>query len=318
MKKFWLKILIMILLVSSTILCIFTAPFILPINPSRYLAEHIDKRNLIVSTPSPRIILLGGSNLAFSVDSKLIEKETGYNVVNFGLAGGLGMRLMINDLEKYLKKDDVVIFSPEYLHFSIMLNGSGPDLVGLISADPVVLTSISSLKQINNIFPQILLLIKIEVKDYISYIRGKNWEVCENNGFCRYNFDSYGDEVAHLFKISPGLINEPSIPETEPSSESIKVISDFVKFAEKKNVKTFYSFPPLLDTEFDKDKIGIMKIYETVKKINGLTVIDSPSDYRLPINLFYDQKYHLTREGRKIRTNLLISKLLKVVPRVKE
>src|SRR3989344_2918469 len=139
-----------------------SAIYILPTNPSRYFAEHIDKRKLIVSTPSPRIILLGGSNLAYSIDSELIEKKTGYNVVNFGIGGGMGMRMMISDLKQYLKNNDIVVLSPEYIHYTIMLDGSGPDLIGFISADPIILKNVTSLNQLKNIFPQILLLTKIE------------------------------------------------------------------------------------------------------------------------------------------------------------
>ena len=50
-----------------------------------YLAAILEKDRLIRNTPSPKIILVGGSNLAFGIDSKAIEDSLGLHVVNMGL-----------------------------------------------------------------------------------------------------------------------------------------------------------------------------------------------------------------------------------------
>ena len=92
-KTFWIKSLLLVFLVSATVIIIFLLPFVLPSNPLRYLAEHKDKVNLLINTPSPRIILVGGSNVAYSINSQQIENKTGFHVINAGLEGGLGLRV---------------------------------------------------------------------------------------------------------------------------------------------------------------------------------------------------------------------------------
>ena len=57
-----------------------------------YLAAVLEKDRLIRSTPSPKIVLVGGSNLAFGIDSKKIEDSLGLRVVNMGLYAKLGLQ----------------------------------------------------------------------------------------------------------------------------------------------------------------------------------------------------------------------------------
>ena len=68
--------------------------------PARYdesfLGELGDKCTLLAESSSPRIVLVGGSSLAFGVDSTLLEEEfPGYTVVNFGLYAALGTQMML-------------------------------------------------------------------------------------------------------------------------------------------------------------------------------------------------------------------------------
>src|SRR6185503_7764309 len=60
------------------------------------------KHQRLVSAPSPRIILIGGSNLLFGIDSPMIEQQTRYHPVNMGLVGGLRLDYIINEI-----KDDL-------------------------------------------------------------------------------------------------------------------------------------------------------------------------------------------------------------------
>ena len=55
-----------------------------------YLAAVLEKDRLIRNTASPKIILVGGSNLAFGIDSRAIEDSLGIHVVNMGCTRGLG------------------------------------------------------------------------------------------------------------------------------------------------------------------------------------------------------------------------------------
>ena len=56
----------------------------------KYKVRYLDE------APGPRIVLVGGSGVAFGVDSALMERELpGYTVVNFGMYAALGTTVML-------------------------------------------------------------------------------------------------------------------------------------------------------------------------------------------------------------------------------
>ena len=66
------------------------------------------------TTQGPKIVLVGGSNVAFGVDSALMEdllSQAGesYTVCNFGLYAAVGTSAMLSLSEKYLNAGDRVV-----------------------------------------------------------------------------------------------------------------------------------------------------------------------------------------------------------------
>ena len=57
------------------------------------LDEKYDRLNAI---DGEKLVVVGGSSVAFGVDSEMIEKYTGMPVVNFGLYAALGTKLMLD------------------------------------------------------------------------------------------------------------------------------------------------------------------------------------------------------------------------------
>lgn len=318
MRKFWIKIITMAVLVIVSVLLIFFAIFILPINKSVYEAAHIDKRNFLMSKSPPRIILVGGSNLAFSVDSKVIEQKTGYSVINLGLDANLGLRFILRDVKKLMKKDDIIIISLEYDHFGLTpLDGDGLTLVHLIAVDPEALSSLTSLRQFQNIFSNLLGLINIEFEDtFFAWGKGRNMkqrDQCYDPIYCRYSFNEYGDVTIHLtMKLSDLVIKGPPFP-AQPSTESVALVKDFSEFASKQNIKVFYSFPSLAETRFDQNKKSIVAIFNALKKIPNLVILDFPETFAYSDDLFFDTAYHLNAKGREKRTNQLISEFNEIM-----
>src|SRR6476661_8416978 len=82
-----------------------------------YIAAVLEKDRLIRNTPSPKIILVGGSNLAFGVDSKLLQDSLRLPVVNMGLYAKLGLRYMLAQVKPYIRAGDIVVVVPEYDQF---------------------------------------------------------------------------------------------------------------------------------------------------------------------------------------------------------
>src|SRR5687768_14997237 len=82
-----------------------------------YLVAVLEKDRLIRKTPSPKIILVGGSNLAFGIDSKMMQDSLRMPVVNMGLYAKLGLKYMLAQVQPYIGPGDVVVVVPEYDQF---------------------------------------------------------------------------------------------------------------------------------------------------------------------------------------------------------
>ena len=64
-----------------------------------YNNEFTVKGNLIRQTPSPKVVFVGGSNVAFGIDSETFYDGIGLAVNNAGLLDGMGLRYTIDRYE---------------------------------------------------------------------------------------------------------------------------------------------------------------------------------------------------------------------------
>lgn len=83
------------------------------------------KHQLLVDPGRNRIILAGGSNVAFSFDSTTLERALARPTINMGLHGDLGLAHMAHEVEDGARAGDLVVLIPEYEHFyGDTLNGA--------------------------------------------------------------------------------------------------------------------------------------------------------------------------------------------------
>ena len=105
---------------------------IIPKDNNSYICEYKRKLEMIEKVSEPRMILIGGSNVAFGVDSKRLQDTFGYNIINFGLHAGIGIRYPMEDYLKYARKGDIVILQFEYSNFFGGDNGESGNFSRLI------------------------------------------------------------------------------------------------------------------------------------------------------------------------------------------
>lgn len=114
MKRFVKKLLLLLLLFVGIHVVLLTA---IPADRNQYLNEYNHKIELLRTTPSPRVIFIGGSNTAFALDSRQLEQTLHRHVVNLGLHAGIGIRYPMDDALQFLRQGDIVVLQIEYGHF---------------------------------------------------------------------------------------------------------------------------------------------------------------------------------------------------------
>ena len=97
-----------------------------------YMAVIRDKIHRLRSLPSPKLVLVGGSNVAFGMDTPRLERELRLAAVNMGLHAGLGVGLPLRMVEPHLGRGDVVVVSFEYESLSGLTVRQGSQALHLI------------------------------------------------------------------------------------------------------------------------------------------------------------------------------------------
>ena len=303
MKKFILKMFLMLVLIFVTLIII----ILIPPNENLYLAEIKEKSELLNSIKSPRIILAGGSNLAFGIDSKKIEFEIGLPVVNMGLHAGTGLKFFLDNIKPYIGKDDILIISLEYSQFyNNNIYGGGP-LIEVLNFVPEEINNLN-VKQLKAIF-----------KYFFEFIKWKNMSIIkeilnrEGGVYSKDSFNKYGDVIAHLNLESQDISKESILNNCDKINyESFKYLNNFFKYVENNGAKAYVSFPCIPQTQYMKSLNKIEEIYEIFQE-NSFNLISTPNQYVFPDNLFFDTVYHLNQKGRNIRTKTIINDIKKIL-----
>jgi hypothetical protein len=268
----------------------------------------IDKTELLQNTSGPRIILVGGSNLSFGINSAEIEKQTGYHVINAAIQGSYGMRFDINHVKEYIKKGDVVILSSEYRNFfGSGRNGDKVLLYVLFDTYPEARKdiSVSHWLHLSQFFPKYTVeKFNSFFKHYLMPVEGKE----ENVVYMRNSFNEYGDAVTH-WNMKPLPFGSYKSPNGEFSYESLGLIKNFESECEKKGARLFVTFPCLQKASYDIMETKIEFMYKKLKETD-LKLLGNPIRYEVEDSLLYNTAYHLNKKGVDIRTELLIQDLI--------
>ena len=282
-----------------------------------YLAAVLEKDRLIRNTPSPKIILVGGSNLAFGIDSKAIQDSLGLHVVNMGLYAKLGLKYMLAQVRPYIKQGDVVVVVPEYDQFyGDYANGDNTLNTALLYAPadriPDFIRSYSIV--------DVVLRPRVE-NARRSFLRafaaaGGKEDVLfppdTNTVYNRRSFNQYGDAVSHLNKpgMNPdSIFVKPLPPLKEFNRGTLKDLNAIESKSREANAHAYFLFPSYIDRSY---VINVAAIDSLKKKIAGgmsMPIVGGPKDFVMPKQYFFDTRYHLNREGRYLRTLKMIDVL---------
>jgi len=171
-------------------------------DPQSFGASSIDKRALLRGGPSPRVILVVGSNAALGVDSGRLEQALKMPVVDAAVTYLVGLRFALESARPYLRRGDVVVIMPEYDNFYGLLDGDGAGLLAAVNDDPGSLAALSTREQVERMLASLGDIVKVFLPQRVKALaRGGKTDSVYRRG----SFDARGDVVAHLDRASPGF-----------------------------------------------------------------------------------------------------------------
>jgi len=298
MKRFVIKCAVFAMLL---VVAYFLA-MLLPPTPQSSILYHfsaLQKDSLLAHTSAPRLIFVGGSNLSLGLNSPMLKDSLHLNPVNTGVNAAIGIKYMLENTLKYVRKGDIVVFIPEYNHFYTQWDYSSTELFRTLFE---VQRDFSKFNTQHLRYSGKYVLSKFDITEYLC--------PKENQIYGRQAFNEYGDVDAHwtwknLHK------NVPRDDTYDISGYNPDVMNNVKLLANEylaKGCLFYFSWPCYQHSSFELKSREIALVEQKYQE-NGFHILGTPARYAIPDSLMFDTPYHLVKEGIDLRTRLLIEDL---------
>jgi len=279
----------------------------IPPDREDYLAVIVPKIQRLKATASPKLVFVGGSNLAFGLDSRAVEDALAYPVVNMGMGFNMGLRFMLDVVQPNIGKGDVVVMVPEYNLFYGLLDGD-ERLLDVLELYPEGWQFIRSRQQIYKLADNLFRHVKFKVNRVLQQVGHTPDPACI---YCPQAFNEYGDIVAHLDKPPKdvGHMKFLQSANRQVDVEAIETINRFARAVKSRGARVVLLFPCIPTPHYEQRRAAIDRLYAVLREKLEVDILSTPGDYVYPLSYFYDWVYHLNREGRALRTAQVIQNL---------
>lgn len=267
-----------------------------------FFGELDEKYGRLHSIEGEKIVVVGGSSVAFGLDSHALELYTGMPVVNFGLYAALGTKLMLDLSEPAIGEGDVVILSPE-LNAETLSMYFNPD------------TTLSALE--GNM--SMLFDIPFEHWDELLFatwdfvgekIRMLSGSLASGEGIYRSEyFNEYGDFMYPRYENVMKLYYDPAVPidlsldaMSDEFDEFIDYLNGYIKRCEDKGATVYFSYCPMNEKGIVSTDSEAEEFFKYLEDNIKCEFISTPEDYILGAGYFFDTNFHLNLPGVQVRT----------------
>ena len=305
-KRFILLTTILTLLIAGPLLL---GGLLLPAQyQDTFMGELPYKLSRLENAPGKRIIVIGGSGMAFAVDSALIEQEfPGCTAVNMGMYADLGVRFLLDLTENELREGDIVILSPEQHTQTLSCwFGARSALQGMDG-------NVSMLRHVS----------REDLGTLIGALPGFTLEkLCfmstgdhpEGEGiYKRSSFNEYGDIASPLASanIMPGYYDPSVTVSYDPAileDAFAERLRSYAAHAHKKGAEVYWYFCPANRLAVDASATP-EDFYDFLYETLDFPILGDPANAVMDEAWFFDTDFHLNQSGRTVFTVQLIRDL---------
>ncbi len=307
----------------AVLLAIFLLPFasvavitlaVSPVYEDTFVGELGEKYDRLNSLEGEKLVVVGGSSVAFGLDSAELGREMGMEVVNFGLYANLGTKLMLDLSRSGIGEGDVVVLAPEMNDQTLSLYFNSETAMQSLDGNFGMLASIDS-----DNYEALLGASWGFAADKLVYTLGGN--VPENSGaYSKKWFNLYGDntydrpynEMITVQKnITLDYKYDPEDGLTSEYEEFIDYVNEYVEFCTGRGATVYFSFPPMNEASLSdyNTEENIYAFYDNLTSSLHCRVISNINDYIMDEGYFFDSEFHLNNAGVKLRTATLADDL---------
>ncbi len=282
-------------------------------DPSWIRAIYTQKAKIADHVKSPhRILMVGGSATHFGVEAKQIEQSLGIPVINFGLHAGLGLDTILSLAQKQIQRGDIVVVSPEpeilepknadNTRFLSALFELKSGYLGTVESDP------------QNLINRLIVVGSPGFTPIAQAVQSQIFQSKEGK-LQAYNFQTtlHGDAI-ELPRGKP----RPSAMHSIASSPALHRLAAFRRVTQEKQATLLLTLPWRLS---DLDAKSVESAQTIIYRLSEIApVLYEPKSLNLKTDptLFGDSIYHLSPQGRRLRSQELIDQLRPMILNPKE
>ncbi len=306
--KILLTLLVVIALILPPLFVVGVAFILPPQYDDTFVGALDEKFERLNSIDGEKIVVVGGSSVAFGLDSAALEEYTGMPVVNFGLYASLGTKLMLDLSLSGIGEGDIVIVAPEMNKETLSLFFNADTTWRAIESDFSMLKYIGKenrASMLGALWGYSIDKLGAKLSGGIDF---------NDKIYTSENFNEYGDfaNYKRIYNVMPEYYD----PNTEVLLDPDKLGAEFDAFAdylneytakcEKLGAKVYFSFSPMNELACeDADAETLERLYDFLSDAFDCTVISYPEDYILDAGYFFDTNFHLNDPGALARTIIL-------------
>ncbi len=265
------------------------------------------KYNKLESIKTDKIVITGGSNVAFGIDSDIMESELDMPIVNMGFHAANKTYNNTEPIVPFLNKGDVFILSPEV---GLKLYGSSMEVANNIFFIPWS-SKWKILKNKDALAPINLRLIKYSQNNIFAFFEKKH-QLINRSTFSYYGFKNDNlreNTIENVMSFDKyNSIKKRHPPNIDDRSSLIKYYRSLNNRLTTRGVKVFFLLPNTSENSFDKSEL--VNFYKTLSNKTGIRLLSNKT-YTFQREYLKDTYYHTNTKGRKIKSLLVSSELSK-------
>ena len=255
-----------------------------------------------------RIILVGGSAMAFGLNVSFLEAELeGYTVCPFGLYGTIGTKAMLELARPYIREGDIVILSPEISELPLSLYFSSQELWKAAESDLSMVFSSGDVGAMLGSFPAYL-------ADRIAYAQSGS-----PNAQGVYSAASFDENCQMIYpreyNIMPALHDSDEPVTFDPAlldEEFLDYLNAYYQYCAGQGAALYYNFCPVNRMAISGDA-DIEGYYQKLLTELDFPVLGDPDNYILDAEWFYDSNFHVNTAGSLVYTAQLTEDIKSVI-----
>lgn len=278
-----------------------------------YYAELADMYDRLYETEGKKIVVVGGSNVAFGLNGALLEDtlaEMGlhYSVCPFGLYAAVGTSAMLDLSADALGEGDVVILAVEPGPQTMSTYFGATAFWKCAEEKPEILLKLPGTKLsaiVGNYVPYLQERFSIFVNGNPPVVEGVYAEASFND-----RCDMIYPREGNIMPVGYDTGTPIDLAKLVIDPAFVKQVNDYCAAAREKGAAVVMSFSPMnRSAMLDKSEETLGAFFDLCNNSFDCPVISDPANYVLQSGWFYDTNFHMNDAGADLRTYLLAEDL---------